>query len=75
MKSAAVSYERRTPVRATVAAKLTPGHRYVRHAPEENVVRYDFVRENGGWKIDDVRGTIDKKQWSIRALLTDALKY
>ena len=27
------------------------------------------------WKIDDVRGTVDKKEWSIRALLTDALKY
>jgi hypothetical protein len=75
VKSAVVSYERRTSQRATVIAKLTAGQPFVRHSPEENVLRYDFIREDGHWKIDDVRGTIDKEEWSIRALLTEALKY
>ena len=44
------------------------------HAADETV-RYDFVRDGGHWKIDDIRGTIDDKPWSIRALLTDSLKY
>ena len=50
-KSAVVSYERPTPERATVVAKLTPDPRYVRRSREDNVVRYDFVREDGRWKI------------------------
>jgi hypothetical protein len=32
-------------------------------------VRYDMVLEHGRWKIDDIRGTTDGKEWSIRAIL------
>jgi hypothetical protein len=36
-------------------------------------VRYDMVLEHGPrgatWKIDDIRGTDDGKEWSIRAIL------
>jgi len=32
-------------------------------------VRYDMVLEHGRWKIDDIRGTTDGKEWSIRAII------
>ena len=34
-------------------------------------MRYDLVRERGAWKIDDIRGTVDGKEWSIRKLLRE----
>jgi hypothetical protein len=37
-------------------------------------VRYDFVRDNGDWKIDDITGASDGEPWSIRDMLTAALK-
>jgi len=33
------------------------------------IVRYDMVLENGRWKIDDIRGTTDGKEWSVRAII------
>ena len=39
------------------------------------VVRYDFVREGNQWKIDNIRGDVEKKPWSIRAKLTLFLKH
>jgi hypothetical protein len=74
VKSAAVSYERHGAARATVVARLTAAQPFVRHSPADNVVRYDFVREAGHWKINDVRSAIDGKPWSLRALLTEGLK-
>lgn len=69
-----VKVEKRDTARATVAARLTAGHPYVRHSPQENVVRYDFVRENRRWKIDDVRSTSDGKEWSLRSILNEGLE-
>ena len=43
------------------------------HAADETV-RYDFVRDGGHWKIDDIRGAIDGQPWSIRKLLSESLK-
>ena len=68
-----VKVEKRAAARATVVARLIAGHPFVRHSPEENVVRYDFVRENGRWKIDDVRSTSDGKEWSLRGILNEGL--
>lgn len=35
------------------------------------VVRYDFVREKGAWRIDDLRGSVDgKDEWSLRKIAT-----
>ena len=31
-------------------------------------IRYDMVRENGRWLIDDIRGAIDS-EWSVRQIL------
>jgi len=70
-----VTVERRDATRTTVVARLTAGHPYVRHSPQENVVRYDFVRENGRWKIDDIRSTSDGREWSLRGILNEGLAH
>ncbi|MET4800723.1 protein-tyrosine-phosphatase [Bradyrhizobium sp. LB11.1] len=49
------------------------GHRND-HKPADQIVRYDFVREANSWKIDDIKGSSDGEAWSIRKMLTDALK-
>ena len=35
-------------------------------------VRYNFVRDDGKWKIDDISGASDGEAWSIRGMLTDS---
>jgi hypothetical protein len=63
---------------ATVAASFDswpPGNtreEQERNAPDPKdrlTVRYDMVLENGRWKIDDIRGSTDGKEWSIRAII------
>ena len=46
----------------------------MKHPASDDIVRYDFIRENGRWVIDDVRSTIDAKEWSLRGLLNIGLK-
>jgi hypothetical protein len=45
-----------------------------KNPPERVTVRYDMVLENGPrgatWKIDDIRGLTDGKEWSVRAIVT-----
>jgi Protein of unknown function (DUF3828) len=41
----------------------------------DQTIRYDFVREAGGWKIDEIKGAVDGTPWSLRAVVTDFLKY
>ncbi|WP_256474395.1 hypothetical protein [Bradyrhizobium sp. 200] len=31
--------------------------------------------EAGGWKIDEIKGAVDGAAWSLRAIITDFLKY
>jgi len=71
---AIVKLERQDAKSATVVATLIPGSPFHRNAPEENVVRYDFIREGGRWKIDDVRGFIKPDPWSLKHELSEALK-
>lgn len=59
--------------KATIAVTMA-GHRNERDNPADLVVRYDFVREPDKWKIDDIRGAVDGKPWSVRELLTQYLK-
>ena len=40
----------------------------------DDTIRYNFVREAGRWKIDDISGASDGEAWSIRQMLTDSLK-
>jgi Protein of unknown function (DUF3828) len=73
VKSFKVVSEKSEPNKATVAVTLT-AHQGQRKYPADNVVRYDFVREAGGWKIDDFRGAVDGQPWSVRQLLVNYLK-
>lgn len=58
---------------ATVSVSFT-GHHTARKNEADQVVRYDFVREQDTWKIDDIKGTVDGQAWSIRTLLSDSFK-
>ncbi|MBU6464524.1 MAG: DUF3828 domain-containing protein [Bradyrhizobium sp.] len=58
--------------KAAVAVTIT-GHS-PRKTPADEVVRYDFVREGGSWKIDNIKGSADGEAWSIRGMLEESLK-
>jgi hypothetical protein len=72
VKSFKVDAEKMEVDKATVAVTIT-GHRNDRK-PADLIVRYDFVREAGSWRIDDIKGASDGEAWSIRKMLTDSLK-
>ncbi len=55
-------------ITATIAGRMP------RAKPTDNTIRYNFVREDGRWKIDDISGTIDGEAWSIRGILSESLK-
>jgi hypothetical protein len=72
VKSFRIDPDKQEAEKASVAVTIT-GHRNDRK-PADQVVRYDFVRETGSWKIDDIKGSSDGEAWSIRKMLTDSLK-
>ena len=72
MKSFKVDLEKAEADKATLAVTIT-GRRSDRK-PADRIVHYDFVREANSWKIDDIKGSSDGEPWSIRKMLTDALK-
>jgi len=72
VKSFKVVAEKQEADKAVIAVTIT-GH-LLRFKVSDNTVRYDFVREDGKWKIDDISGTIDGEAWSIRGLLNESLK-
>ncbi len=53
---------------------VTISGRMPRAKPADNTIRYNLVREDRKWKIDDISGTIDGEAWSIRDMLTESLK-
>src|SRR5580704_15774831 len=59
--------------KAVIAVTIT-GHRAPSPKPEDQVIRYNFVREDGQWKIDDISGASDGEAWSIRDILKESLK-
>ena len=59
--------------KAVIAVTIT-GRRKPRDKPADKMIRYNFVRDDGQWKIDDIAGASDGEAWSIRAMLTDSLK-
>jgi hypothetical protein len=73
LKSFKAIAEKLEPEKATIAVTIT-GRNARRPKPADRVVRYDFVRDTGQWKIDDIRGAVDGEPWSIRKLLTFSLK-
>ncbi len=56
-------------IAVTIAGRGAP-----RTRPADNTIRYNFVRDDGQWKIDDISGSSDGEAWSIRDMLTDSLK-
>jgi hypothetical protein len=56
-------------IAVTIAGRGAP-----RAKPADNLIRYNFVRDDGQWKIDDISGTSDGEAWSIRAMLADSLE-
>ena len=65
--------EKSEPDKATIAVTIN-AHHSARKVRADEVIRYYFVREAGGWKIDDIKGTVDGKPWSLRQLLVNYLK-
>ena len=75
VKSFKVVAEKQGADKATIAVTIESHQREARANPADNTIRYDFVREAGQWKIDDIKGAVDGGPWSVRALLADSLKY
>jgi hypothetical protein len=59
--------------KAVIAVTFT-GRNSPPRKPADRTVRYDFVREAGNWKIDDIKGASDGEPWSIREMLATSLK-
>jgi hypothetical protein len=63
-----LAVEKQGPTTATIAATLA--YKDGDAGPKPKVVRYDLVRENGRWKIDEIHSD----SWSVRALLSNFLR-
>lgn len=74
VKSFTAAAEKMNSGAATVVVMLITGYQPPRKFPEDDTLRYDFVRDGGHWKIDDIRGAVDGKPWSLRELMTISLK-
>jgi hypothetical protein len=51
---------------------LTAKTPWLRNSPDENIIRYHFIRENGRWVIDDIRGADDAEAKGLKSLLMRA---
>lgn len=72
VKSFKLEAEKLETDKAVIAVTITG--RMPHAKPSDNTIRYNFVREDGKWKIDDISGTIDGEAWSIRDILSESLK-
>jgi hypothetical protein len=59
---------------ATIMVKLQRDHEVPRKHAEDDVLRYDFVRDGGHWRIDDIRGATDARPWSMREKFNFSLR-
>jgi hypothetical protein len=73
VKSFKVDAEKLEADKALIAVTITGRNTPPRKAADRTI-RYDFVREPAGWKIDDIKGASDGEAWSIRAMLSASLK-
>ena len=72
VKSFKVVAEKLDADKAVIAVTITG--RTARAKPSDDIVRYNFVRDDGKWKIDDISGTLDGEPWSIRDILKESLR-
>jgi hypothetical protein len=63
LESFRIRSEKEGPTAATLSVSLT--YRKPYHRPDPAIVAYDFVREDGRWRIDEIR----TKRWSVRDML------
>ena len=73
VKSLTVTPEKLEADKAVIAVTIA-GRGAPRANPADNTIRYDFVRDDGRWKIDDISGSSDGEAWSIRGMLAESLK-
>jgi hypothetical protein len=59
---------------ASVVVKLVLDN-WIRNSPDDNIIRYQLVLEDGNWMIDDIGSAIDGKGWTLRQLLEFNLKH
>ena len=74
VKSFKVVAEKQEADKAVIAVTID-SHQGPPSKPADRIIRYEFVREAGGWKIDEIKGAVDGEAWSLRAIITDFLKY
>jgi hypothetical protein len=74
VKSFKVAAEKQEADKAVIAVTID-SHQGRPAKAADQTIRYDFVREVGGWKIDEITGAVDGTPWSLRAVITDFLKY
>jgi hypothetical protein len=53
---------------AIVVVKLVLDN-WFRPSPEDDIIRYFFVLEDGRWMIDDMSSTTNGKPWTLREIL------
>lgn len=58
--------------RMNLIVTLTAKTPWLRNSPDENIIRYHFIRENGRWVIDDIRGADDAEAKGLKSLLMRA---
>lgn len=74
VKSFKVAAAKQEADKATLAVTIESHQQQARAKEADKTVRYDFVREAGQWKIDDIKGAVDGSPWSVRALLAASLR-
>jgi hypothetical protein len=72
VKSFKVVTEKLEADKAAIAVTITGAR--PRTKATGQVVHYDFVRDGDKWKIDDIKGSDDGTNWSIRGMLEESLK-
>ena len=73
VKSFSVVTEKLEADKAVIAVTIA-GRGAAREKAADNTIRYNFVRDGGQWKIDDISGASDGEPWSIRGMLANSLK-
>jgi len=67
-----VRIARREATRIDLVVTLTAKTPWFRKSPDENIVRYHFIREDGRWVIDDIRHADDAEHDGLKSLLKRA---
>jgi hypothetical protein len=72
VKSFTVTTEKLETDKAVIAVTIA-GHRAPSPKAADRMIRYNFVRDDGQWKIDDISGASDGEAWSVREILKESL--